>query len=485
MGIELVVVLVVVALQVAVLGKTWGAISRYQHSIPEAQAFSILRVRVPNPVLQTVDARQLLAQPEAYATDYEVGTTELTILRQSGRASNPMDNIREAINTYLLRNRGAVADFNLLKDITQRNVAALEDEIALMLPVPLYLGLLGTMLGVVIGLYTMPSLNIEQFMEGQGVSNLEGVNSLIGGVRAAMLASFFGLLITVVTSWRFRGAKVRTESRTHDFFTFLQTELLPILTESVHTGIYDLNRSLDRFGHQFGETAARLERIITRNYDALQAQRALLDALDRMDLNRIATFNLSTMEQMQRSLAAFEQFGRFLTDLATLSDNARLLVERTTDVATLGEQIGRVLTESQQLQRFLMSHFSQLEQRGQLILDTNDRMQNVVNQALDGLREHMVERIQAVRDVKLREEDALSRLFDENRDTLGHLRRLETLERAVQQGDARHRDLLAAVGQLSENLRAAGQTLRRIEQLERASGWQRFRRFWGSDNGTA
>ncbi|WP_266367940.1 hypothetical protein [Tellurirhabdus rosea] len=489
MGIELIVVLVVIGLQIAVWVKTWGAISRYQDSIPEAKVFKIIKVRVPNPVLQEVDARQLLARPEQYATEYEVNTTELTILRQTADDSETMTKIRTAINTYLLRNKAAVADFNLLKDITQRNIDALEDEVTLMLPVPLYLGLLGTMLGVVIGLYNMPSLNIQQFMEGGGVSNLEGVNSLISGVRAAMLASFIGLLITVINSWRFRGAKVEIESLTHDFFTFLQTELLPILTESVNSGIYDLNRSLDRFGHQFSDTATRLEGIITKNYDALLAQRELLEALDKMDLNRIATFNLSTMEQMQRSLSAFERFALFLDNLTALTDNARQLVERTSDVAGLSDRLTQVLTESQQLQRFLSSHFEQLEQRGQLILNTNDRMQNVVNEALDGLRAHMFERIQAVRDIKLKEEDAMSRLFDENRSALGHLKRLETLEQEVhrlhEQGQAWQRDLLATVGQLSESMRTSNQTLRRLEQLQRATGWQRFRRFLGSDNGMA
>lgn len=93
-----------------------------------------------------------------------------------GTSGNILDNILSSINNYLRRNKGAVADFNLIKDITDRNIDALEEEINTMLPVPLYIGLAGTMGGIIIGLLFMPKAGGTTFMAG------EGIDILIGGV---------------------------------------------------------------------------------------------------------------------------------------------------------------------------------------------------------------------------------------------------------------------------------------------------------------
>lgn len=44
-------------------------------------------------------------------------------------------------NSYLCKNKGTAADFNVLKDICERRIESLDEEIHSMLNVPLYLGL--------------------------------------------------------------------------------------------------------------------------------------------------------------------------------------------------------------------------------------------------------------------------------------------------------------------------------------------------------
>ena len=55
------------------------------------------------------------------------------------------------MNNYLDNNKSAVSDFHLMKDIVDRNCDAKEEEIQTQIPVPLYLGLIGTMSGILIG----------------------------------------------------------------------------------------------------------------------------------------------------------------------------------------------------------------------------------------------------------------------------------------------------------------------------------------------
>ena len=58
--------------------------------------------------------------------------------------------IVQAINSYLLKNKGATGDFLLIKDIVERYCDTKHEEIETQLPMPLYMGLMGTMLGIII-----------------------------------------------------------------------------------------------------------------------------------------------------------------------------------------------------------------------------------------------------------------------------------------------------------------------------------------------
>ena len=157
---------------------------------------------------------------------------EVTLIK-SKESNAVLDKILSSVNTYLLRNKGAVSDFNLIKDIVDRNMDAVDEEINSLLPIPLYLGLMGTMIGIVIGLFAMPSISDANF-EG-------AIDMLIGGVKIAMIASFVGLLLTVLLSgWKYKGAKLHTEGLKNDLFTWIQTQLLPVLSQNISSSIYSL-----------------------------------------------------------------------------------------------------------------------------------------------------------------------------------------------------------------------------------------------------
>ena len=65
--------------------------------------------------------------------------------------------IKEDINLYLLNNYGAAVNFSIIKDIIDREVDVMDEEISNSLPTPLYLGLAATMVGII--LVSSPCLN--------------------------------------------------------------------------------------------------------------------------------------------------------------------------------------------------------------------------------------------------------------------------------------------------------------------------------------
>ena len=104
-----------------------------------------------------------------------------------------------SINNYLERNNSSTSDFHLIKDIVDRNCDAADDEIQTQLPVPLYCGLMGTMLGIIVGiLYLWLSGDLDALLgvAAAAGSGAGGIKALLGGVALAMISSIVGIALT-------------------------------------------------------------------------------------------------------------------------------------------------------------------------------------------------------------------------------------------------------------------------------------------------
>ncbi len=80
---------------------------------------------------------------------------------------NPLQKeINRVLNNYLIRNKGAASDYGLIKDVVERNCNSLEEEIETQTPWPLYFGLMGTMLGIIVGIGDIAiNVGFDQFVE--------------------------------------------------------------------------------------------------------------------------------------------------------------------------------------------------------------------------------------------------------------------------------------------------------------------------------
>ena len=106
---------------------------------------------------RTVRLRQQLEAifPKQPDEDLSAGLAEDDVsvqicYKNKRKHSRQFERIVSAINNYLKKNSGA-ADYSTLKDITDRQTDTLEAQIDALVPVPIYLGICGTVLGIVIG----------------------------------------------------------------------------------------------------------------------------------------------------------------------------------------------------------------------------------------------------------------------------------------------------------------------------------------------
>lgn len=111
-----------------------------------------------------------------------------------GQGNIIFSSIKDSINKYLNNSVGSVIDYNLLKDAVDRHCETVEEDIATQTPVPLYCGLAGTMLGVIIGLGSLLFTDsITSLMTNSSAqqsafySAADGVSDLLTGVALSLI----------------------------------------------------------------------------------------------------------------------------------------------------------------------------------------------------------------------------------------------------------------------------------------------------------
>lgn len=454
--------------------RTRRAVQIYRTALPDVTSFRLFDAVVARDDLEQVPVDYLLLQITHYTARVLAGgvapvdqiSLTLMITDDNMKPDSVMATIQRSINTYLIRNKGAASDFNLLRDIIQRNLDMVEEEIALTTPIPVYLGLIGTMIGIILGLFALPDISSELFLKGNGI------DSLLGGVKIAMIASAVGLILTVITNgWLFKGAKVRVERAKNELYTFLQTNLLPILSQSVNAGVVSLNKSLDVFGVKFSNDISALNTLMQRNYESIMAQQAALTALKDMDVSRIAQFNVQVLGELRQSLSAIERLGVALSQADSFATNARALVERTQDVIGLTDQIKQVLDNAQSLQHYLNSHFQDLENRGHLIQHTVGKLDQFIQREISGLEEHIQGRIKAVSEIKISEDAWMQEAMRTNQTALSKLSHLQKMSEMSKIGADFQELSVKGLQTLDDRARTTNDLLYQLLAVQKRKDW--------------
>lgn len=254
--------------------------------------------------------------------------------------------IRQSINKYLRNNAGSVIDFSLLKDAVDRHCDSVEDDISSQMPVPLYCGLAGTMLGVIIGLssllYTGSVTSLlgasknkqqtelvaqqqtensitEEEKEKQDEANTQaaadGVNDLLTGVAWAMIASICGIGLTTANSLKFKKCKLQEESGKNEFLAWMQSKLLPELPSDTSDALNKLVKNLNRFNNTFKQNTSDLGETLFKVNESYKIQADIIQAVHDMDVMKMAKANVKVLEQLQSCTDELEQFQQYLNSI--------------------------------------------------------------------------------------------------------------------------------------------------------------------------
>ncbi|OUJ73794.1 hypothetical protein [Hymenobacter crusticola] len=286
--LEVLVVTVVVGLQVRTFLQTRARTLRLAQLYPRKEELRVERRLVTPAGLDMPD----------YAADAPADAFPADIIRADATSKDFQDILVDT-NAYLRHNKGAAADFNILKDIAERQSQVVANEAQADVATPLYLGLLGTFLGVILGLVGIAR---------NGVSDDNALTPFLTGVLIAMTGSFVGLLLTLLGNGLLRSARQQLDVLQNSYYTFLQARLLPILHSDMAGSLSNLKSVLDAFNQDFVGKVTLFEPIMDKLTDNIRVQSRFLEALDKIGYDQMAKANIAVFEKVRESADLFGQF---------------------------------------------------------------------------------------------------------------------------------------------------------------------------------
>lgn len=286
------------------------------------------------------------------------------------------------INKYIKSHDGAV-EYGVIKDKIDRKVDSMYDYATSMLQFPTYLGLLGTFIGVWIGLACF-----QYGLDGKGAADSAArelvtdsmIRELIGGIIVSMVTSVIGLFLMIGTSVRANKVLKESESMKEGLFQFLQEEIIPKLGTNVSSSLNRLQNTIRKFEPSFQAVIDDFKTAFTECTDMFKGSFAdnvsvLTHAVEAMGCNmQLINENIQKQEQLlttlrQRSLV--ETLDKFVTAAASFES-----VSET--VAKLEDVRERILSSSEELVERQEAYNRSLEIPETLVVKINAVLDRVV-----------------------------------------------------------------------------------------------------------
>lgn len=366
---------------------------------------------------------------------------QINVSNQKSRNNNSdVISLALEINQYIEHNEGTT-DFSVIQNKTERYTESIYEEATSSLSITTYIGLIGTFLGVLVGLiFFLVGIWLENDTDQD--SQIKG---LILGVMVSMLASLNGLWLTIKTNSRAAEAKKELDKRKNIFYDFVQNELMPLLGTSVVIALNKLKDTINTFvpafdnvierfhvtfddctksfGNEFRENVSVVTRaveIMSENMEMMNSASKNLGNLvevlrtDEM-ANTLNSFveSVESIDMLQENIVDLEKQKRLLSkstekllDAQTsymqslylpesIADKLTAILDRFTTFEDSINAFGVDIAQNQMLGNnvinLIKNQIAELTRKGQVIQDyqdtTKDELQKICDEQTDNIRQ--------------------------------------------------------------------------------------------------
>lgn len=357
-----------------------------------------------------------------------------------------------SLNTYLRKNKGAASDYHLMKDIVERNCDAKENEIDTQIPTPLYTGLMGTILGIIVGVAFLvfsgglsalldsdydlinSTTNAKEIVgrksaqevkdgyiiiikEGEKIdkefkakkiidyakknnteirlksdnSGSNGVRALLGGIAIAMFASLFGIGLTTWSSFIFKEAKRKEEEGKDEFLSWIQSELLPQLSSDVSGAIVKMGQNLRDFNTTFSKNTKELSDTLDKVNESYKGQAAVLQSIKELRINEIATANITIYDKLKDSTKELGDVTQHISEYSEQLSKLGKYLKNSEKYLTQVKELNEKLDEGEERMKTIERLGEFFEAELQQIQNRKSEMTKAVAFVDDALHEALIE----------------------------------------------------------------------------------------------
>lgn len=385
------IILAIIGVQVYIYRNTKNKIYIYKSVFPEStSSYSIVNMDITTHGEEYVDDED----------EKKVTVSQIQIITQN----HTLTEIRNALNMYLQKNKGAASDFYLMKDVVERYCDAEEEEINIQQPIPLYLGLMGTMVGIIVG------IGFIAFSGGLSSETLmENITSLMTCVAIAMAASLVGIFCTTLISWKAKSATSKVEANKNKFYSWLQTELLPVLSGNAINALYLLQQNLLTFNQTFQTNIEGLDGALSKIADSSREQVELISLIKDIDIKRVAQANVTVLKELKGCTEEIAVFNKYLHSVSNYLET----------VNALNNNINEHLTRTAAIEKmgvFFEREINQVIERERYINEVVAKVDDTLRKTFEQIQEKTKEGVTQLKNNSITEFDALLKHYAEQKE---------------------------------------------------------------------
>lgn len=340
-----------------------------------------------------------------------VEVVEDTTIISNESARGEFKETLDDINSYLAKNKNKTFDYHILKEIVNRNSQSLEDEVDTMLSTPLYLGLIATIFGIAFGIIVFAWKDLAGLLSGANTMNSEGIKVLLTDVGIAMIASLMGVLATKISTSHFNKAKSEMSKRKNRFLTWIQTDLMSKLSDDITGAILKMTNDLNEFNRTFSQNTKELRQTLSTVNDSYEGQVKLLEAIDKIKINKIAKANIEVYDRLEGCTEELEKLFHIISDSETY----------VAKVVELNDKLGSVEERTrlfEELGNYFMNEVEYVKDRQGMMRQHMSSLDSVLQEALSNMGDSIRENLQNLLSVFQSQNQGIQQLIEEQQRTL-------------------------------------------------------------------